>query len=609
MKNKFIYLFMGALLLASCMKNEFDTSLQKEQIEENVKNVFGVSFDPNHDWCTASNGSITIENVPIATDKVQLLAFVAESDTTTSMFTLNESYVNGENTITLNYDIPKDNKGMFVCVATSNGKFLKMINGNVIDLSDIQLANVANKRANRAENTSLVISSAIESYANIRGWIPNELLYGMGDEDYLREKIIVSDYDNDYKALFRAIIFSHFKNGKQYNNSNLINESGLYNENAYLVTTTQEPIVISPVYKSDKAKQYGNEIYNSDLYYYYYKQDALTEFVNNGGNEIDFLTNLPKYKAIQFNQHFDETEDDIIAKKASYQLVYWGDENPTIGTQGTYYFPSGYKIGFMVRAKTTAEDGKKQGELYGDGRLNTHINNYHKTNFKNSKLENVGGARMTLISLNGIMYACFESGTDSDFNDIIFEIEGGVKKMEFVPEFDNNTYTFCFEDREIGDYDLNDIVIKASRINKTNVEYRIVACGANDKLYILNVNGSVINKNTEVHSLFGMQPNHFINTVKNDEKFEPVTEVITVDENFSFLDENTQPCILNASTNRVILLSKKGQDPHGIMIPYDFKHPLEQVCVKNAYQRFNDWGINRITSTDWYKYYNENLVW
>lgn len=608
MKNKIVYLLFGAFTLFGCM-NHLNMDIPQDQVNENIKNVFGVTFDKNHDWCTTTNSTVVIKNIPNGTSNIKILALVSETDTTSSVFVLNESEVNGEANMVLSYDVPKENNGIFVSFDTTNGNFIKKVTDNTVDISNVLKHSVTSRRTSISQDNNMVISSSVESYASLRGWIPNELLYGMSDENYLNEKMPTEDYSDDYKVIFRTIIFSYFKNGKQYNNCSLIKESGFYNEKVYLVTTGEEPIVISPVYKSDKAKQYGNEVYNSDLYYYYYKQDALVDYVNNGGDEIEFLTNLPKYKAIPFNQHFGETEDDVIAKKASYQLIYWGDDKPTIGTQGTYIFPSGYKIGFMIRAKTTAEGGKKQGELYGDGRLNSFINVYPKTNFKSSKLEEVDGARMTWISLNGRMFACCESGTDSDFNDIIFEVEGGIEDIEFVPEFENNVYTFCFEDREIGDYDLNDIVIKASRINKTSVQYSIVACGANDRLYVLNIDGSVINKDAEVHALFGVEPNHFINTVKNGKEYAPITETIKVSENFSFLDEKTQPCIQNASTNRVILLSKKGQDPHGIMIPNDFKYPIEKICIKNPYDRFNDWGTNRITSTDWYKYYNGNLVW
>jgi hypothetical protein len=135
-----------------------------------------------------------------------------------------------------------------------------------------------------------------------------------------------------------------------------------------------------------------------------------------------------------------------------------------------------------------------------------------------------------------------------------------------------------------------------------------VACGAHDQLQIKNINGTKIRDDQEVHSLFGVSTNTFVNTVKGAQTYPAVTERVTVDKNFSFLNENTQPYIYNMSEGKTIKLSKKGEDPHGIMIPYDFKYPVEQKCIKDAYSRFNEWGETRVNSTDWYKYYNPGTV-
>ena len=191
---------------------------------------------------------------------------------------------------------------------------------------------------------------------------------------------------------------------------------------------------------------------------------------------------------------------------------------------------------------------------------------------------------------------CWESGTDRDLNDIIMEVEGGIRPLTIIPELDNNYYTFCFEDRELGDYDMNDVVIKGRRIDNTHVEYSIVACGAQDKLEAANI-GDL--SGIEIHALFGV--NGFINT-ENGSYIEPKTTILKVDKNFSFLDPLTQPIVRDKTTNKLIGLSVVGEDPHGIMIPYDFKYPLERVCIKDAYDRFNSWGENSVTSNDWYKF-------
>jgi hypothetical protein len=448
----------------------------------------------------------------------------------------------------------------------------------------------------------MTLAEEVESFASQRGWLPGQKLYGMSDEAYQTWKTNAEGYSDEFTQLFRNIVFSYFKN--KVNNLPLIWESKYVNDRVYPITTGTEAIVVSPIYKCDQAKRWGNEVWNSDLYYYYFKDEDLNNYVENGGTAVDFLNNLPKFKAIPFNQHFGENEDDVVEKRASYALIYWGDGTPELGATGQP-FPAGYKIGFMVRAKTTSEAPKKQGELYGDGRLNNKINSW--PNFKSSNL-GTDGPRAGWINVEDRLYMCFESGTDADFNDIILEVEGGIEFFSFYPEYEHDFYTFCFEDRELGDYDINDVVIKATRINNTTVEYSVVACGAHDQLQIKNINGTKIRDDQEVHSLFGVSTNTFVNTVKGAQTYPAVTERVTVDKNFSFLNENTQPYIYNMSEGKTIKLSKKGEDPHGIMIPYDFKYPVEQKCIKDAYSRFNEWGETRVNSTDWYKYYNPGTV-
>lgn len=582
--RKVVYtlLMMSLFVFSGCMKHDFNNDdYANQQIDENVQKVFGAVFDKNHDWCTTTNGSIKIQ-IPAGTEKVQLLAYVSEDDAT-SLLILNEADVNGQSEITMSYDVPDNHLGMMISFISGGSYTLKFIDGVA------KTRGVSGTRSGVSlPESDLRITGSISSYASDRGWIPGELLYHTNIPS-----VSVSDYDDEYKAIFRTLIFSYFKNGRKYNNLPLVKNSGYYNSSYYPFTTGKDPIIISPVYKNDGGYK---EVENSDLYYYYFKDEDIT------GDPVAFLESLPKYKAIQFNQCIKG--DDVIQKHVSYGLVYWGDGTPDENTVGTYQFPEGYKIGFMVRAMTTAEGGKKQGELYGDGRLNNYINSYSKCNFKSSNL-GTDGPRAGWMTVNGKMLLCLESGTDTDFNDIILEVEGGVEPIIVIPELENNFYTFCFEDTQLGDYDMNDVVIKAKRVNETTVEYELMACGANDKLKIMNINGNAINGNTDVHSMFGVN-GEFVNTVTMNH--DPIIDRVTVAKTFSFLDPDTQPYIINTTKGNTVKISKKGEDPHGIMIPYDFRWAKEKVCIKDAYELFNNWGANPVVSTDWYKYPTDGKV-
>ena len=53
----------------------------------------------------------------------------------------------------------------------------------------------------------------------------------------------------------------------------------------------------------------------------------------------------------------------------------------------------------------------------------------------------------------------------------------------------------------------------------------------------------------------------------------------------------------------------QGENPHAIMIPGDFKYPIERLCTNKAYSEFNNWGVEYIISTDWYRHPNTEKVY
>lgn len=607
MKKLMTLAVIGLVLLSSCVKGvdgiepepnpEPDQGVTDEDIKSHAEDILGFTIPDNQDWNSTTSGSVTI-NVTSAVTKVSVLALVAQTDeegeTYNSMTKLNEAEIKDKSSISLNYDVPQKNEGLYVAFYTEKGCYYKKVEGNSVTFDQVATKTRAVTRSVSAPSGTFAIGKIESSFAAERGWIPDEKLYMLDDADYDRMKITAESYSDEYNALVRDLVFAYLPNTKTENNLAQIMAAGYTDDDAYRITTGEDgPIVISPIYKQDGADKYGNEVYNSDLYYYYFNP---ADMPSSAEEQVAFLQSLPKYKLIPFNLCFGAKEDNVLSKRTSFAALYFGDsKTPDVGTEGTFKFPKGYKIGFMVRAKTTTEAPKKQGELYFDGRLNNKINTWPNFN----KL-NPTDPRATWLRINDRVLMCWESGTDRDFNDILLEVEGSVEPIYVTHEFEYNTYTFCFEDTQKGDYDLNDVVIKAKRINKTTVEYSIVACGAYDKLLVKNVNAGIINDNVEIHSLFEVGEKQFVNTESGAEKRPAITAQKTVSESFSFLDEKNQPYIYDASTNLTVKLSTKGQDPHGIMIPFDFKYPVEKVCIKDAYNEFNNWGQNPVNSTNWY---------
>ena len=406
-------------------------------------------------------------------------------------------------------------------------------------------------------------------------------------------------------------MLSYLPNGRANDNSSIVLNSGSTNAKSYITTNGEEPVILTPMYKCDHPTEYGFEVFNSELYYYYYKDEEVT------GDFETFVHNLPKYQAIPFNKAFGATEDDVVAKHGSFLLLYFGangnygadDESangtsmPEVGTKAvSSIFPKGYKIGFMIKANTDADGGRKQGEIYGDGRLNNYINNWG--NFKSSvnashQSLKKDGPRLFWISFNNRVFMTWESGTDADFNDVIIEMEGG-KVIPDIPEPDLQVFTYCFEDTKTdSDYDMNDVVIKAIRTNETTIEYRLVACGAHDDVYVRGLNIGAIQDNREVHDLFGVSDHMtFINT--DGSSYPYVSATRTVSKDFSLLDEAQQPYIYDATTHEEVRLAKTGQNPWAILIPTDFRYPSERISVTKAYPLFNSWGEGSILSNLWY---------
>lgn len=607
--KKLLSLAVLGLVLSGCVKGfegmepepnpdpEQGQGVTDEEIKEHAESILGITIPDNQDWISTESGTLTI-NVTSAVTKVAVMVMVAQTDEDgeafNSMTKLNEAETNNQSSISLNYDVPKKNEGLYVAFYTEKGCYYKKVEGNSVTFDQVTAKTRAVTRTVSAPNDTFAISKIDTSFAAKRGWIPDERLYMLSDADYDRMKIAADPYSDEYNALVRELVFAYLPQTKHKNNLIQIMAAGYTDDDAYRVTTGEEgPIVVSPIYKQDGADQYGNEVYNSDLYYYYFNP---ADMPSTADEQVAFLKSLPKYKLIPFNLCFGAKEDNVLSKRASFAALYFGDsKTPAIGTEGSFKFPKGYKIGFMVRAKTVTEAPNKQGELYFDGRLNANINNFGNFNKLNST-----DPRATWLKINDRVLMCWESGTDRDFNDVILEVEGSVEPIYTTHEFEYNTYTFCFEDTQKGDYDLNDIVIKAKRINETTVEYSLVACGAYDELCVRNVKAGVITDNVEVHSLFGVGAKQFVNTESGAEKHAAITVQKTVSKSFSFLDAENQPFIYDLTTKLAVKLSTKGQDPHGIMIPFDFKYPTEKVCIKDSYKEFNNWGSNPILSTNWY---------
>ena len=194
MKKIVLFALASLMLLASCSRGvdlyqDPENKTSEEDINNNVKGVFGVDFASNQDWCTTTSGELTILT-DASVNKVQLLVKVREVyDDVPSYVTrdavklLNEAEVKGQTTIKMSYDAPKENLGFYVAFITDKGNVFKKVEGNTVSMEE------AAKTRTLSTGYMLPLgefrlANAIPSYANQRGWVENEMLYELSDEDY-----------------------------------------------------------------------------------------------------------------------------------------------------------------------------------------------------------------------------------------------------------------------------------------------------------------------------------------------------------------------------------------------------------------------------------------
>lgn len=253
---------------------------------------------------------------------------------------------------------------------------------------------------------------------------------------------------------------------------------------------------------------------------------------------------------------------------------------------------------------------------------------FHVT--KNGELlPDQSGERVKIFFLNGYVFiACEDSRdreyTDWDYNDRLFWIPYGADKLErgkaepIIPEPTRpQVWTYAWEDRDFGDYDMNDCVIQVSEKEDDNTKLviKLVALGATRDLWLGFDNPNATGPkgyqhvfDDELHNVFGVASGTMVNTGKS--KASEISKIIDKPVNFDF---QTCSFVLGAKTEGseigtydsdfyYIKIATKGQDPHGIVIPGEWRWPTERTCIKQAYPEFVKWAADRTQAQDWYKY-------
>ncbi|MBO6018299.1 MAG: LruC domain-containing protein [Prevotella sp.] len=630
MKKTVCYLMAG-MALVGCTNDlsDYQPKVDEAAVKENVKKVFGVDFSENQDWNTLSPGKVTItadvENfTPV---KVQVLT--AYPSNANDVRILNEAPIKAGQSATLVYDAPKGNDTLFAACVNAEGIY--RVTSFVVGEKNVSIASEDKTRSavTRASGTitlgtgtdsdNVTAKSKNSRWSNST-W--NDMLYLVNGH-----RTEIADFNETQRTARRNEVYGYLP--ANTNNINQLSGSGYYYyANNSLTADGEEPVVLTLL--GGQSAMLGW----SELYYYYYTPEDVKGMTN--AQETEYLKTVPKFRIcdvaevlgtgndvnarktdlqrIASDPTYPKYKDNIpyenwMKRKYQYTLGYFG-RNDNLQSVGTTVFPEGTRIGFMMRIHEGMTNRELDGtypigiNLYSDPRLNDEVNQYWYS-------ISPATSHIAIFTTNGHTYFGSEDGNDRDYNDVIFEVEGGFRKYEDAPTtVDHQVYTLAFEDTSAGDYDLNDVVIKAKRVNQTTVEYSLEAAGAKDRLFLRNINGTKLNGNKEIHSILGQPEGSYINTVAGAPHVDAVKEQFTVSGDFMFSQHAKLPYLHNATKGYDIRLSERGEDPHGIVIPYDFQYPLERISVKDAYWgRFNEWGLGDIAATPWYKYPIPNKVY
>ncbi|MBR3480976.1 MAG: DUF4842 domain-containing protein [Prevotella sp.] len=149
-------------------------------------------------------------------------------------------------------------------------------------------------------------------------------------------------------------------------------------------------------------------------------------------------------------------------------------------------------------------------------------------------------------------------------------------------------WTYAFEDTPLGDYDMNDVVIKVSENADDPGQLEVYLCcvGASFDLY-LYFGETALFYGKEIHDAFGQARGVLINTGGGGPEVD-ITKMqpayVDKPDGFSFADADFW--VKSPLVPEGIHVAKKGEAPLGVAIPGDWLWPLAGVNIEEAYPNF-----------------------
>jgi hypothetical protein len=666
MTKKFLFMLLGAAAIVSCNKFDlnYDEAKQAEEakeaqdVKENAANIFG-EIDPKQDWNSISNGTVSVTANANLSNIVKVQILTEAPFLNNDAKVLSEANVKNGDQVTLTYSAPNvykqlvaacvDNKGVYYiqvfdvgqtsvsfAQAKQSNSARRALASDAPDFTSIKLkAPQKSINTRRTESTDAKFSMWKDSKWNDNMWvIADGQTFSNGwkmDSPKAGEKadvannrgVIYRDIDGfaegelaNVEYIMNSLFVKYADKDKKIKKNNAASvRNSAYNVSGfnYFETDGVNPVTVIPI------QAYTDDFKQNHLFYYYFKPE---DVIASGMDEVEYIKQLPKYMAIQVEriQTTVEKNAGTFYRRQEFLLPFYKNDPVQGDNEAVAIFPKGYKVGFLnlktVNVGTYNIDSNEYGCTYGDGRLNYEINHYG--NFLNAMDTSIGGKyeggmnwtdpRIAIFTANGKTYMCFEEGVDCNFSDMVIEIGGGLNIIDETPKPEAEIYTMCFEDRlATADYDLNDVVLRCTRVDNTTLKLALVATGAKDNVVIHGANGWAYN-GKEVHEIFGVTET-FINTEKGEPTKDVVSANVTVAEDVTIPDFLKNIFIENKTTGKVVRMAQAGEPPYAIIVPGDFDYPVERVSIINAYKKFINWAQDMTVDKDWYTYPEEGLVY
>ena len=308
---------------------------------------------------------------------------------------------------------------------------------------------------------------------------------------------------------------------------------------------------------------------------------------------------------------------------------YYGDRLTAIrGLTFKLSIPKGKEYGFYLRTEeklSTDQKTKLTNLGVTDSNLPKYSANYSCASM-NTKDNNFRSAiaiydNFTFMGIDDNL-----NGGDLDCNDVTFALSN-IKGEKYIPKFTEGTknsnlnkdviekhpeyinppsleetnlqsWTLAFENAGLdNDYDFNDVVLKVTPDTQNGkAEVKLLATGAQRKTEVY-FNGTLLG---EVHELFGVSTDTFVNTTSNTATRKAITlpsiewpKNTTMEAqrmNFSLKVYNDDDTLDREFSMKDLLNDKKS--PQALCVAGNWKWPKERIAVHVAYPLIGKWGVN-----------------